>query len=172
MATSGVGNWFWQHRLQIATSIAPYIISNGMSVFGSSDQSTNLENLCLLTNNTPVGIKSYIECSTMSSPSQPMPNSDRTMFTNDSTCFDLFPLMWPTSRSPTSSTKCRSACLTISWCKFFTLWRHTNSSTSTSQAEYPWLLTTTSHKKIRHVKQFLNGMGRRWRKWTSPWLEC
>jgi hypothetical protein len=35
-ATSGVANRFYQHSVQIAQSIATYIILNSMSVFGAS----------------------------------------------------------------------------------------------------------------------------------------
>ena len=41
MATSGVANGFQQHGLQSALSIATYIISSDMSVFGVSVQRTN-----------------------------------------------------------------------------------------------------------------------------------
>jgi len=39
-----------------------------------------------------------------------------------------------------------------------TSWRCKNSSTSWMQSGYPCLLTTTSHQKISHMRQFLNGM--------------
>ena len=93
MATSGVANWFWQHGLQIVQSIATYIISSGMSVFGASVQRTNLEIMSLLTSNTPGGITTYIERSAMPTPRQPMPNSRHAMFTEDSMCFDIFPVL-------------------------------------------------------------------------------
>jgi hypothetical protein len=90
MANPGVANWFWQHRLQIVQSIATYIISSGMSVFGANVQRTNLEIMCILKRNTPGGITTYIESSALPTPRQPMPNSCRAMFTEDSTCFDIF----------------------------------------------------------------------------------
>jgi hypothetical protein len=92
MATSGDANRFQQHGLQIALSIATYIISNGMSVFGASVQTTNFEVMSLLTSKTPCGITTYIESSATPTPEQPMPNSRRAMFTGYSTCFDIFPL--------------------------------------------------------------------------------
>jgi len=91
MATSGVANRFWQHGLQIVHSIATYIISIGMSVFGASVQRTHLEIMCILTTTTPGGITTCIERSAMPSPRQQMPNSCRALFTEDSTCFDILP---------------------------------------------------------------------------------
>jgi len=81
MATSGGANRFSQHGLQIALSIATYIISSGMSDFGGSVQRTNLEIMSLLTSNTPGWITTYIERSAMPTPGQPMLNSRRTLFT-------------------------------------------------------------------------------------------
>jgi hypothetical protein len=91
MATSGVANRFYHHDLQIALSIATYIISSGMSVFGASVQRTNMEIMFLLTSNTPGGMTTYIEHSAMPTPRQPMLNSRRAMATEDSTGFDIFP---------------------------------------------------------------------------------
>jgi hypothetical protein len=65
MATSGVVNLFQQLELQIALSIATYIISSAMSVFGASVQRPNLEIMSVLTSNTSGGITTYIECSAM-----------------------------------------------------------------------------------------------------------
>jgi hypothetical protein len=65
MATSGVANQFELYGLQIALSIATYIISSGMSVFGASVQRTTLEMMSLLTSNTPGRITTYIEHSAM-----------------------------------------------------------------------------------------------------------
>jgi len=79
--------------LQIAQSMATYIISSGMSVLGASIQTTNLEIMCILTSNTPSGITTYIEHSAMPTPRQLMRNSRRAMFTEDSTCFDIFPVL-------------------------------------------------------------------------------
>jgi hypothetical protein len=93
MATSGVTNQFYQHGLQIAESVATYIILSDMSVFVASVQRTNLEIMCILTSNTPGGIKTYIEGSAMPIPRKPMPNSRCTMFTKESTCFDTFPVL-------------------------------------------------------------------------------
>ena len=76
---------FWQQGLQITLSIATYIISSGMSVIGASVQRTNLEIISFLTYNTPGGITTYVEQSTMPTPRRPMPNSDCAMFTEDST---------------------------------------------------------------------------------------
>jgi len=171
MVTSGVGNRFYQHSLQIALSIATYIISSGMSVLGGSVQGTNLEMMSILTSNTHNGITTYVERSAMPTPKQPMPTSRCAMFTEDSTCFDIFPVSWATSRSLTSSILCRSACLTTSRSGFSTTWRRTNGSTSTMQSGYPFLLTTTSHKKVSHMRKILNRMRRRWRKWASTYLE-
>jgi len=171
MASSAVANRFQQHGLQIVQSIATYIISSGMSALGASVQRPNLEIICILTRNTAGGITTYIERSAMPTPRQRMPNSGRAMFTEDSTCFDIFPVLWAFSRSPTSSIQCRSACLTTSRSGFSTSWRRTNSSTSTMESSYPCLLTTTSHQKISHMRMFLYGMGRRWRKWAGTCLE-
>jgi len=52
-----------------------------------------------------------------------------------------------------------------------TPWRRTNGLTSTTQSGYPCLLITTSHQKISHKRKFLNGMGRRWKKWAGTCLE-
>jgi len=81
---------------------------------------------------------------------QPRPNSRCSIFTEDSTCFDIFPVLWATSLSPTSSIQCRLVCLTTSRRGYSTSWRCTKCSTSTMQAGYPCLLTTTSHQKISH----------------------
>ena len=171
MATLGVANWLYQHGLQIALSIATYIILSGMSAFGASVQRTNLEMMSLWTSNTPSGIMTCIERSVMPTPRQPMPKSCCAMFTKDSKCFDISPVSWATSLSPTSSIQSKLACLTTSRSGFSTSWRRTNGLTSTIQSGYPCLLTTTSHQKISHMKKFLNGMGRRWRKWASTYLE-
>jgi hypothetical protein len=78
------------------------------------------------------------------------------MSTEDSMCFDIFPALWATSRSPNSSIQCRSACLTTSRCESSTSWRHMNSFTSTMQSGYPCLLTTTLHHKVSHMRKFPN----------------
>jgi hypothetical protein len=52
IATSGVANQLQQPGLQIALSIATYIISSGMSVSGLNVQGTNLVNMSLPTRNT------------------------------------------------------------------------------------------------------------------------
>jgi hypothetical protein len=93
MATSGVANRFKQHSLQIIQNIATYIISNGMSVFGVSVQRPKLEIMSLLTSNTPGRIRTFIERSAMPEPRQPIPNSHRAMFTEDSMCFDIFRIL-------------------------------------------------------------------------------
>jgi hypothetical protein len=93
MATSGVGNRFYKHGMQITLSIATYIILSDMSVFGGNVLRTNLEIMCILTSNTPSGITTYIERSAMPTPRQWMLNSRRAMFTEDSTCFDTFPVL-------------------------------------------------------------------------------
>jgi hypothetical protein len=93
MATSGVANQFQQHGLQITQSIATYIISSDMSVFGVYVQSTNMEIMSLLPSNSPGGITTYIEHSAMPTPRQPIPNSRHAMLTEDSTCFDIFPVL-------------------------------------------------------------------------------
>jgi len=93
MATSGIANRFQQHGLQIAQSIATCIISSGMSVFGARVQRTKLEIMCILTSNTPGGITTYIERSAIPTPRQRMPNSCRAIFSQDSTYFDILPVM-------------------------------------------------------------------------------
>jgi hypothetical protein len=67
--------------LQIALSIATYIIASDMSVFGVSVQRMNLEIMSLLTTNTPGGIPTYTECSAMPTPWLPMLTSCCAMFT-------------------------------------------------------------------------------------------
>jgi len=147
MVTSGVANWFQQHGLQIALSRATYIILSSMSVSGASVQWMNMGNMSIVPSNTPGGISNYIECIAMPTPRLPMPNSRRAMFTEVSTCFDIFPISWATSQILTSSILCRLASLTTSRCEFSTPWRCTNGSTCTIQSGYPFLLTTTSHQK-------------------------
>ena len=83
----------WQHGMQIAQSIATDIIWSGMLVFDANVQRMNLEIMSLLTSNTTSGITTYIERSAMPTPRQPMANTRPIMFTEDSTCFDLF-LVW------------------------------------------------------------------------------
>jgi len=78
--------------MQIAQSIATYIISSGVSVFGASVQRMNVQIISLLTSNIAGGITTYIEFSAMPTPWQPMPNSRHAMLTEDSTCFDIFPV--------------------------------------------------------------------------------
>jgi len=46
-----------------------------------------------LTSNTPSGITTYIEHSAMPTPRQPKPNTRHAMFTEDSRCFDTFPVL-------------------------------------------------------------------------------
>jgi len=127
--------------------------------------------MSLLTSNTPGGITTYIECLAMPTLRQPMPTSGRAMFTEDSMRFKIFPVSWATSQSPTSSTPCRSACLITSRSGFSTSWRCMKALTSTMQYGYLCLLTTTSHQKLSHMRKFLNGMGRRWRKWAGTCLQ-
>jgi len=143
-----------------------------MSVFGESVQRTNLQNMSLLLSITPGGVTTYIKCSVLPTPRQPMPISRRAISTEDSTGFDIFPVSWATSWRPTSSTQFRLACLTTSDTSGYSTssW-HTNGLTSTMQSGYPCLLTTTSHQKISHVRKFLNGMGRRWKTWAGTCLE-
>jgi len=161
MATWDVTNWFWQHGLQIAHHIATYIISSGISVSDASVKRTNLEIMSLLTRNSPRGITTNIERSVMPTPIEPMPNCRHTMFTEDSTCFDIFLISWVTSRSPTSYIQCRSACLTTCRGGFSSSRRRTHSSTCTMQSGYPCLLTTTWHQRLSHMRKFLHWM-RRW----------
>jgi len=164
MAASCIANRVQQHGLQIAVSILTYIISSSMSVFGVTVQRTNLEIMSLQTSNTPCRLRTYIECSAMPTPRQPMPSSRRAVLTKDSTCFDLIPVSWVTSQRLTYSLQCRSACLTTPRSGFFTLWRQRNGSTSTMQYGYPCLFTTSSHQKLSNMRKFHNGMGRKWRK--------
>jgi hypothetical protein len=93
MATSGIAKRFSQHGLQIAQSVATYLVSSSMSLFGASVQRTNLETMSLLTSNTPGGITTYIERSVMPTTRQPILNSRRAMSTEDSTCFDILPFL-------------------------------------------------------------------------------
>jgi len=93
--------------------------------------------------------------------------SHHTLFTKDSTCFNIFLLSWATTWSPTSYVQCRSACLTPSRSGFSTTCMHWSGSTSTMQCSYQCLLTTTSHEIISHIRKLFNGMGRRWRKWAG-----
>ena len=161
MATSGIGNQFYHHGLQITLSIATYIISSSMSLFGASVQRTNLEIMSLQTSITPSGSTTCIERSAMPTPRQVMLNSCRAIFTEDPTCFDRFPVSWPTSLSPTSFIQCRSVCLTTSRTGSFTTWRLTNHSASTMHFGHLCLPTMTLCTKTSHRKKFLNGMGRR-----------
>jgi len=152
IATSGVANRFWRHGTQSAQSIVTYTISSGMPVYGANVQRTNLEIMSLVTSNTPGGITTCIECSTMQITMQLVTNSCRAMFTEDSTCFDIIPILWVITWSPTCSIQCRSACLTTSRSGFSTSWTHTNGSKCTMQSGSPCLLTTTSHQKASHLK--------------------
>jgi len=142
-----------------------------MSVFGASVQRTILEIISLLTRNTPGWITTYLECSAFPTARQAMPTSHHTIFTENSSCFNIFPVMWATSLSPTSSIQYWSACLTTTRSGISTAWRCTNRSTSSMQSGYLYLHTTTSHAKISHMRKFLNWMERRWRKWASTCLE-
>jgi hypothetical protein len=91
--------------------------------------------------------------------SQPKPNTSHAVFTEDSTYFDIYPVLWVISQSPTFSIQCTSASLTTSRIEFSTSWRRTNTLTSTMQPGYLCLLTTTSQQKIGHMRKFLNGKG-------------
>jgi len=127
--------------------------------------------MSLLTSNTAARITTYIESSTMPTPRQLMPNSRPTMSTKDSKCFNIFPLSWATSWSVNASIQCRSACLTSSRSEVSATCRLTNSWIRTMPSGYPCLLTKTSHHQISHMKKFLNGMGRRWKKWAGTCLQ-
>jgi len=70
-----------------------YIILSDMSAFGVSVQRTNWEIMTLLTSNTTGGITTYIERSAMPTARLAMPNSRHAMFTEDSTCFNIFPVL-------------------------------------------------------------------------------
>jgi len=115
--------------------------------------------MSLPTSNTPGGITTNIEHSAMPTLRQLMPNSCRTMFTEDSTCFNWFPVSYATSCSPTSSIQCRLAFLNIYRTGYSTSWRRTKGSTSTMQCGYSCLITTSSQQNISHMRKFLNGMG-------------
>jgi len=78
--------------LEDCPEYSEYIISSCMSVFGATVQRTSLEIMSLLTSNTVGRITTYIERSAMPTPRQPMPNSRRAMSTEDSMCFDIFPV--------------------------------------------------------------------------------
>ena len=77
--------------MQIAKSIATYIIPSDMSVVGTSVQSPKLDTMSLLTSNNSGGNTTYPERSAMPTPRQPMPNFLRAMYTKDSIYFDIFP---------------------------------------------------------------------------------
>jgi len=170
-ATPDIANMFQQHGLQIAVSIVTYIIPSGMFVFGMIVQRKHMAIMSLQTGNTPTGITTHMERSVMPIPGQPMQNSRLAMFTKDSTCFDIFPASWATTRSLSSSIQWRSACLSSSRSGFLTSWTRADGWTSTMQSGYPSLLSTTSHQNICYMRQFLNGMGRRWREWASTCWE-
>jgi hypothetical protein len=93
VSTSGVVNRFKQYCLQIGLSIATYISFSGMSVFGASVQRINLGIVSLIPTNTSSGMTTYIERIAMLTPRQPMLNSRRTMFTKDSMCFHMIPVL-------------------------------------------------------------------------------
>ena len=171
MASPGVALRIYQQGFQVALSIATYIISRGRSVLCASIQRTNLEIMPLLASNTPGGIITCIERSAMPTPRQPMLNSRRAIFSEDLTCFNIFPVLWASSLCSTFSIPCRLVCLTTSRCGLSASWRRTNGSTSPTQSGYLCLHTTTSHQYISHMKKFLNEMGRRWRKWAGTWME-
>jgi len=152
-------------------SIATYNISSSMAVYGATVERTNWEIMSLLTRNTSGRITTDIKRSVMPKPRQLLLYSPRAIFTNDSKCCDIFPVLWETSRRPTSSVQCRLACYTPSRSGYPTSWRCTNGSTSRMQYGHPCLRTTTSHRKLSHMRKFLNGMGRRWRKWAGTCLE-
>jgi hypothetical protein len=86
------------------------------------------------------------------------------MFTDVSTCLDIFPELWATSLRLTSLIQCRSACLTTSRGRLSPSWRRSNGTTPTIESWYPCLLTRTAHEEISSTKKFLNGMGRRKRR--------
>jgi len=171
MGTWGIAIQFKQHGLQIALSLATYIILSSMTVFVASVQRTNFGIMSLLTSNTTGGMTTYIEHSAMPTPREPMPNSRPAMFSGDSMWIDIFLLLRVTSQSPTSSIQCSSASLTTSRSGFSTSWRHMNGSTNSMQYGYPRLLTTTSHQILSQMWKFLNRMGRRWRWWAGTCLE-
>jgi len=171
MATSGIGNRFWQNGFQIPQSIATYVITSGVSNCGGSVETSNFEIMCILTSNAPGRITTYIEHWAMPTPRQLMPNCPRSMFSKDSMCFEIFPALWATCLTLTSSIQFGLACLTTSRSGYPTSWRRTNSSTSTMQSSDLCLLTMTSHQKISHMRKFLNEMGRRWSKWACTCRE-
>jgi len=90
MATSGFANRFQQQGLQIAQSLAIYIILSGMTVFGVSVQRSNLEIMSLLTSNTLGGITTNIEHSAMPTLTQLMPNTCHAMSTKISPQLNIF----------------------------------------------------------------------------------
>jgi len=92
-ATSGVAKQILLHGLQIALSIATYIILSDMSGFGARVQRTNLKIMSLLTTNTPGGISTYLKRSTMPTTRQRIPNTCGAMFPEDGTCFGIFPVL-------------------------------------------------------------------------------
>jgi len=141
-----------------------YIITSGISVVGASVQWTNLKIIFLLKSNTPSGITTYIELSVMPTPRQPMWNSCYAIFTEDSTCFSIFPVLWVPSQRLTSFIQCRSACLTTSRYGFSTSGIHTNGLKRKMQYCYPCLLLMTSYQQRSHMIKIPNGMGMRWRK--------
>ena len=78
--------------MQNILSIATNIISNDMSVFGANVRRTNSEIMSFVTSKTPGGITTKIECSTMTTTGQPIPNSRYAMSIENSTCFDTLPV--------------------------------------------------------------------------------
>jgi len=171
MATSGVATWCRQHGLQIAQSIATYMLLSYMSVFRASIQRMKLEIISLLPSNTAGGITIYIECTAMPIPRQPMLDSRRAMFTHYISYVNVFHVSGAASQSPTPSIPWSSVCLTTCSCGFSTSWRHTNGLTSTMESAYLCLLNRMLHKKISQLKKFFNAMGKRWRTWASTSLE-
>lgn len=129
MASRGDAYQLYQNGLQIAFHSVTYIISSDMFVIGASVRRINLEIMTLLTCNTPGGITTHIQCSTIPTPRQLAPNSPCAMFTENSTCFDIFPVLCTTCRGSTSIITCRSASLITSRSRFSTSRRDTNSST-------------------------------------------
>jgi hypothetical protein len=79
--------------LHIAQRIATNIMLSGMSVFGAIVHRMKLEIIRLLTCNTLGGITTYIVRLVMPTQRHLMSKSRCSMFTEDTTCFDILPAL-------------------------------------------------------------------------------
>jgi hypothetical protein len=79
--------------MQIELNIAANIISSNMYGICASIQRTNFQIMSLLTGDTPGRSETNINYSAMLTAMQPMRNSCRAMFTEESICFNIFPIL-------------------------------------------------------------------------------